>query len=69
MRQISAPISLLFVLAGLVLLSAGCDRRAWYEGMKAGQRQQCQRLPPAEAKDCEARNAGSFDRYERERPQ
>lgn len=57
------------VCAMILLALAACDRRAWYEGMQASQRQQCQRLPPAEARDCEAKSSGSYDRYERERSQ
>jgi hypothetical protein len=57
------------LLIGIALLASGCDRRAWYEGMQSGQRQQCQRLPPAEARDCESRLPGNYERYERERPQ
>lgn len=55
------------MLAAAAVLLAACDRRAWYEGMQAGQRTQCMRLPPAEGHDCEARIPGSYEGYERER--
>lgn len=54
------------LLVAAVALTA-CDRRAWYEGMQVSQRNQCMRLPPAEARDCEARLPDSYDDYERER--
>ncbi|QBK05328.1 hypothetical protein DW355_11745 [Hylemonella gracilis] len=59
------------VLACLPLLTA-CTTQAWYEGSRAGARQQCNQQPPGAYEDCMRRvNEGvggqSYDSYQRER--
>lgn len=36
--------ALLFCMLGLSLLPLGCTRQAWFEGMKARERQECHKL-------------------------
>ncbi len=56
---------LLFVLA---LSLSACSTRSWYEGMKMGAENECQKQPPGAREDCLARlNKKTYDAYDKER--
>ena len=47
---------------------AGCSTRNWYEGMKLGAENDCQKQPPGAREDCLSQlNKKSYDAYEKER--
>jgi len=56
-------IPLLLVLLVLV----GCSNKGIYEGVKAGNRNGCFKLPPSQYDQCMASANKSYDEYERER--
>lgn len=49
------------------LVLAGCSNRGIYEGIQAGNRNECLRLPPSQYDDCMKRASKSYDEYDRER--
>lgn len=49
------------------LVLAGCSNRGIYEGIQAGNRNECLRLPPSQYDDCMERASKSYDEYDRER--
>ncbi len=52
----------------LLLLLSACTQQAWYEGMKVGAENDCNKQPPGAREDCLNRlNRQSYDRYEKER--
>lgn len=60
------------VLLCLALLGAwgatGCSQRAWYEGVKQGQRQECYKAPPSAREEClKALDSETYDEYQRSR--
>lgn len=60
--------TLIGALASAVLLIAGCTTQAWYEGMKQGAENDCNKQPPGAREQCLARlNKKTYDEYERER--
>jgi len=62
-------MALLLLAAGACLGSQGCTYRAWYEGMKERQRQECYQSPnQSEVQKClESVNCTSYDEYMRSR--
>ena len=51
-----------------VLLLGGCTTQAWYEGVKIGAENECNKQPPGAAADCRARlNRKTYEEYEKER--
>jgi hypothetical protein len=60
------------IIVGSVLLAlsvAGCSTRQWYEGIQAGQRNDCQKYPDAERRKCLDAASIGYDDYQRERDQ
>jgi hypothetical protein len=62
-------IALLLLAAGACLGSQGCTYRAWYEGLKERQRQECYQSPsPSEVQKClDSVNSTTYDEYMRSR--
>jgi hypothetical protein len=56
-------------IALFILLSlAGCTAQAWYEGVKMGAENECNKQPPGATSDCLSRlNKKSHAQYEKER--
>ena len=56
-------------LAVLTALGASaCTQRAWYEGAKQSQRNECYKMPPSAREEClKALESGSYDEYQRQR--
>jgi hypothetical protein len=50
-----------------LLTQAACSHRGVYEGVQAGNRNDCLMLPPAQYDECMSRSSQSFDDYQRER--
>lgn len=45
-----------------------CSQRAWYEGLKQSQRNECNKAPPSEREEClRAIDSDSYDEYNRKR--
>lgn len=59
-----------WLVCGVLLCLNACTSRAWFEGMKANARQQCQHSADAEAaRRCEEDvNRRKYDDYEKDRP-
>ena len=55
----------LALMLGLVIV--GCSQRQWYEGMKAGNRHECLRLPVADQAECLDRIEPDYEAYRRSR--
>lgn len=56
------------VAALFIALLPGCTTRGWYEGGRTGAQLACQRQPPSEREQCEARlNKDDFDTYQKNR--
>jgi len=52
----------------LFIVTAGCTHQAWYEGVKAGARNNCQSQPSGEVEHClEKLNTKTYEEYEKER--
>lgn len=52
----------------LVLLTlVGCSNRGIYEGIQAGNRNECLKLPPSQYRECMEKANKTYDEYERER--
>jgi hypothetical protein len=62
-------IGALLLLMCLVALCQGCNRRAWYEGLRDMQRQECYKYSDSfEVQDCLDRvNSMTYDEYEKNR--
>jgi hypothetical protein len=62
-------ITLLLLAAGVCWGSQGCTYRAWYEGLKERQRQECYQSPsPSEVQKClDSVNSITYDEYMRSR--
>jgi hypothetical protein len=60
---------LMILLAILIALgAAACTPRAWYEGAKQSQRQECYKAPPAAREEClKALDSETYDEYRRNR--
>lgn len=56
-------------LAILVSIGASaCSQRAWYEGVKQGQRQEGYQAPPSAREEClKALDSEGYDEYQRNR--
>jgi hypothetical protein len=57
----------LFLLLGLVLSVSACTTRNWYEGLRLGQQQQCDKLPASQASDCHRQLAPDYDQYQKQK--
>jgi hypothetical protein len=45
-----------------------CTQRAWYEGAKQSQRNECYKAPPSAREEClKAINSDSYDEYQRKK--
>ena len=55
------PICLIFCVL------AGCSNRGIYEGVQAGKRNDCLKVPPSQYDDCMESANKSYSEYERER--
>jgi hypothetical protein len=56
----------LVVLA--TLGATGCTQRAWYEGTKQSQRNECYKAPPSSREEClKALESETYDEYQRKR--
>ena len=62
-------MALLLLAAGTCWGSQGCTYRAWYEGLKERQRQECYQSPnQSEIQKClESVNSATYDEYMRGR--
>jgi hypothetical protein len=62
-------MALLLLAAGAFLGIQGCTNRAWYEGFKERQRQECYQSPsPSEVQKClDSVNSSTYDEYMRSR--
>ena len=62
-------IALLLLAAGACWGSQGCTYRAWYEGLRERQRQECyQHLSQSEVQKClDSVNSTTYDEYARSR--
>ncbi|BAV33646.1 hypothetical protein SCL_1335 [Sulfuricaulis limicola] len=50
------------------LSAAGCTERAWYEGTKQSQRNECYKMPPSAREEClKALESEGYDEYQRQR--
>lgn len=50
------------------LATSACTQRAWYEGAKQGQRNECYKMPPSAREEClKALDSESYDEYQRKR--
>ncbi|MDR3368320.1 hypothetical protein [Rhodoferax sp.] len=64
----SALIRSVFYTACLTLAVSACTTQAWYEGMKQGAVNQCDKQPPGAREDCLSRlNNKTYDAYNKER--
>lgn len=45
----------------------GCSTRGFYEGIQAGNRIECSRLPPSQYEECVQGTGKPYEEYERER--
>lgn len=60
-------IFLCFVLLMAVVVSA-CTQRAWYEGAKQSQRNECYKMPLSAREEClKALDSETYDEYQRQR--
>lgn len=58
----------IFCVACLVVAVSACTTQAWYEGMKQGAVNQCDKLPPGAREDCPSHlNKKTYDAYNKER--
>ena len=61
-------VSILLSVASATLLISGCSTQAWYEGMRTGAENECDRQPPGALEQCQSRlNKKTYDDYEKER--
>lgn len=51
----------------IFLMISGCSSRGAYEGIQAGNRSECFKLPPSQYDECMSNANKSYDEYERER--
>jgi hypothetical protein len=51
----------------VLLFLCGCSYRGAYEGIQAGNRNECYKLPLAQYDECMRKANKSYDEYERER--
>lgn len=54
------------ILISLIIL-VGCSNRGAYEGIQAGNRFECSKLPPSQYDECMKNANKSYEEYERER--
>ncbi len=60
---------IIFCLAIIgVMCTVGCTERAWYEGAKQSQRNECYKAPPSAREEClKTLDSESYDEYQRTR--
>ncbi|WP_303850016.1 hypothetical protein [Seleniivibrio woodruffii] len=51
------------LLAALLLLTAGCSKRAWYDGMQTGHNYDCGKLEGEAREKCLRQGNMSYDQY------
>jgi hypothetical protein len=52
----------------MALGTSACTQRAWYEGAKQNQRNECYKQPPSAREEClKALESESYDEYQRQR--
>ncbi|MEZ0288926.1 MAG: hypothetical protein ACAH05_08170 [Methylophilus sp.] len=65
--QIKNESSVQVLLVFLILVSSGCRRQAWYEGVKEGSRNNCRSQHPSDIEVClEKLNKKTYEEYEKE---
>lgn len=53
---------------GIATLLSACSAQAWYEGLRIGAENECNRQPPGAVEPCRARiPQDNYDAYEKER--
>ncbi len=58
----------LCILALAAFGASACTQRAWYEGAKQSQRNECYKMPPSAREEClKALDSESYDEYQRQR--
>ena len=58
----------LCILVLTALGASACTQRAWYEGAKQSQRNECYKMPPSAREEClKALESESYDEYQRQR--
>jgi hypothetical protein len=58
----------LCILVLTALGTSACTQRAWYEGAKQSQRNECYKMPPSAREEClKALESESYDEYQRQR--
>jgi len=67
MKRLFPRLILLPALALAVSTLTGCSSRAWYEGLRAQQRQNCMGLPADQYEACMDQANTSYDSYQRQR--
>lgn len=61
-------VSILLFVASATLLISGCSTQAWYEGLKSGAENECDKQPPGALEQCQSRvNRKTYEDYEKER--
>lgn len=56
----------LLILIFLIII-VGCSNRGTYEGIQAGNRLECSKLPPSQYDECMKNANKPYEEYERER--
>lgn len=52
----------------MALATSACTQRAWYEGVKQSQRNECYKAPPSAREEClKALDSETHDEYQRQR--
>jgi hypothetical protein len=57
----------IFVICLVFMSLASCSNRGIYEGVQAGNRFECSKLPPTQYDECMSRANTPYAEYERER--
>ena len=59
---------ILCVAVLVALVATGCTQRAWYEGIKQSQRNECYKEPPSAREEClKALDSETYEEYQRKR--
>lgn len=63
MREIIVSLAMVSALC-----ASGCTERAWYEGARQSQRNECYKMPPSAREEClKALDSEGYDEYQRQR--
>lgn len=55
--------AVILLLAALLLLTAGCSKRAWYDGLQTGHNYDCGQLEGEAKEKCLQQGNMSYDQY------